>query len=414
MDAGDLKDKISRLPHSPGVYLFKDKGGRVIYIGKANSLKKRVRSYFGRLLDAKTQAMVARTADMEYMLCSSERQARILEAELVREKQPRYNIDLKDDKSFPWVKITGEDFPLVSVCRRKDRRRTGGASFFGPYTNAAALRQALKSVRRIFGFRSCSKLPRSACLYYRLKLCPAPCAGYISRRGYGEIINEIKLFLGNRHSELIDKLAQKMRLASAAKDFEEAAKLRDQVSALSAITSSDDLACFTQLEDLKRLLGLQRLPQRIEAFDISNISGQEACGSMVSFRKGLPDKDNYRRFRIRTVSGPDDYAMIAEVVKRRYSRLVREKRLLPDLVLIDGVRAHLLTAQKVLERLGLDLPLASIAKEEENIYVKGRVRPIKLGADNAALNLIRRVRDEAHRFAVAYHHVLRRKKIIGK
>ena len=414
MDRCALKAKISGLPQAPGVYIFKDKSGRAIYIGKAKSLKKRVQSYFSRLLDAKTQAMVARIAGLEYALCPSERQARILEAELVRKKQPQYNIDLKDDKSFPWIMITAEDFPQVLVCRRKDSLKPDAALYFGPYTNAAALRQALKSVRRIFGFRSCRKMPGSACLYYRLKLCPAPCVGRISRRGYQDMIKEVGLFLESRYSELIERLAQKMRLASAAKDFEEAARLRDQISALSAITSSDDLACITQLEDLKRLLGLKLLPQRIEAFDVSNISGQEACGSMVSFHKGLPDKNNYRRFRIKSVSGIDDYGMISEVVQRRYARLLKEGLAFPDLVIIDGGRSHLMIAQKALARLGLDLPLASIAKEEENIYIKGKGNPVKLSADTPALNLIRRVRDEAHRFAVAYHHILRRKRVIGK
>jgi excinuclease ABC subunit C len=206
-----------------------------------------------------------------------------------------------------------------------------------------------------------------------------------------------------------------MGFYSKERKFEEAAKIRDQINALSAITQSkSNFSSQDVIEDLKGLLRLSRLPERIEAFDISNIKGQEATGSMVSFYKGVADKDNYRRFRIRTAEIVDDYKMLAEVIRRRYSRAIKERLALPDLILIDGGKGHLLTAQKELEILGLEIALASIAKEEENIYIKDNARPIKLKSDTPALNLIRKVRDEAHRFAIKYHHLLRRKKIIGK
>jgi len=206
-----------------------------------------------------------------------------------------------------------------------------------------------------------------------------------------------------------------MKLKANQKLFEEAAKIRDQVNALSSLGQAHvGLASQEESEGLKALLGLQRLPARIEAFDISNIRGEEATGSMVSFYRGQPDKNNYRKFRIRTVEGIDDYKMLSEVIRRRYSRLIEERLPLPDLILIDGGKAHLLTAQRELEKLGLSVPLVSIAKEQENIYTKDKIMPIKLKWDTPALNLIRRVRDETHRFAVSYHHILRRKKIIGK
>lgn len=411
MGSEKLKDEVAQLPESCGVYLFKDARSRIIYIGKAKSLKKRVQAYFSRQLSAKTQAMVAKIADIEYIFTPSEAQAQILEAALVKEKQPQYNISLKDDKSFPWIKITDEDFPIVSIVRRKVKQKNDTAQYFGPYTNAKFLRQAFGMLRRTFGFRSCRRLPKQSCLYYGLKLCPAPCIGQTSPQNYQETIKEIEMFLSSRHIELLRKLSGKMQEAAREERFEEAAKLRDQMSVLGLIGQSQiGLSSDDELEDLKKLLHLKGLPQRIEAFDISNISGKEACGSMASFYNGRPDKNNYRRFRIKTIKTIDDYGMLREVIRRRYSRLLKENLALPDLVLIDGGKAHLLSAREEIKQLGLNLDLISIAKDQENIYIQGRSGPIKLKSDTPALNLIRRVRDEAHRFALAYHHVLRRKK----
>jgi excinuclease ABC subunit C len=410
-----LKETVSGLPDAPGVYKFKDAAGRIIYIGKAKSLKKRVSSYFTRFLSAKTQALVAKTANVEYTLTPSEAQAELLEAALIKERQPYYNVSLKDDKSFPLVKISDDEFPVVSICRRKKHRQGDAALYFGPYTDASSLRQAVGVMRRIFGFRSCKKMPRQACLYCRLRLCPAPCAGKISCAEYRELIKQIKLFLESKYAELLDRLSLKMKEAARQKNFEEAAKIRDQINALSVFRqASHRQAAFSGIEDLKNLLKLERVPERIEAFDISNISGKEATGSMVSFYHGQPDKNNYRRFRIRTQDKIDDYAMLRETISRRYRRVKEENLPFPDLVLIDGGKAHLLTAEAEIKKIGLGLFLISIAKEKENIYIQGRLRPIRLDSDTPALNLIRRVRDEAHRFAVAYHHVLRRKKIIGR
>jgi excinuclease ABC subunit C len=413
-DKKGLKEKIISLPDAPGVYIFKDRRGSILYIGKAKSLKKRVQSYFSRFLSAKTQALVSKIEDIEYFLSSCEAQAQLLEASLIKSKLPPYNISLKDDKSFPLIKITAEDFPAVSICRRKGRRIKDAALYFGPYTNVRLLRQALKSIRRIFGFRSCRILPRQACLYYRLNLCPAPCIGKISRAPYAELIEEIKMFLGSRNEELLGRLAAKMKKEAAQKNFEAAAKTRDQLNALSFLGAGQQQApARNELEGLKKLLRLDKLPQRIEAFDLSNISGTGSTGSLVSFLQGRPNKNNYRRFRIRTVKGIDDYAMLREVLMRRYRRLKREKSALPDLILIDGGRAHLLVAEEIIRSLKLNIPLASIAKDRENIYIPQETQPIKLEADIPALNLIRRIRDEAHRFAIKYHHLLRKKKLIA-
>ena len=410
-----LKNKIKNLPDSPGVYIFKDRLGKIIYIGKAKALEKRVSSYFARPQNEKNQAMVEKIADLEYLLTSTESQARILEAALVKEKQPQYNIDLKDDKSFPLIKISSEEFPAVSICRRRKPIINDTALYFGPYPNVQALRQAMKLIRRVFGFRSCKKIPKAACLYYRLKLCPAPCIGKISSKDYVGIIRNIIMFLGSRYEELTGGLSRKMNSLAAEKQFEEAAILRDQINALSAIKQNRSYAAgFDELEDLKNLLGLDNLPERIECFDISNISGKFATGSMVSFYKGEPDKNNYRRFRIKTVEKADDYKMIAEIVRRRYTRLKEENLPLADLALIDGGRAHLSVAEAEIRKLGLEVPLASIAKDRENIYLMHKKFPIHLKSDTPALNLIRRVRDEAHRFAISYHHLLRRKKLLNR
>ncbi len=411
----ELKNKISELPLTSGVYFFKDGDGKIIYIGKAKSLRKRVRSYFNRPVDGKTQVLVSKIKDVEYLSALSDNQAMILEARLIKEKQPHYNIDLKDDKSFPWVKITTGEFPAVLVCRRKKIDKKDKSVYLGPYTSAQLLRKALVMVRKIFGYRACAKLPKTACLDYRLKLCPGPCIGGISADGYKEVIKNIKMFLNSRFEELLSRLYFRMNEAARLRQFEKAANIRDQINALSAIRKNGSAATFPdELEDLKQLLKLDRLPQRIEAFDISNISGSEAAGSMVSFFKGAADKDSYRRFRIKTVSRIDDYAMLREVVSRRYSRLARENLKFPDLVIIDGGRFHLLAALDEINKVGISLNLISIAKDKENIYIKGKINPIQLNKDAPGLNLIRRVRDEAHRFALKYHHLLRRKKIIGK
>ncbi len=411
-DINKLKRKIAAMPDAAGVYLMKDKAGRVIYVGKAKSLRKRLSTYLGRGLSTKTVALISNVADIEYRACPTESLALLLEASLVHQYKPKYNVSLRDDKSFPFVKITHEEFPAIYITRKREKDRAG---YLGPYTNVKLLRKALKIIRRSFPYRSCRSLPKKACIYYRLNLSPAPCIGKISKEEYAASVKNISLILEGKTAELIKRLSAQMNLKSKERDFEGAAGIRDQIYAVSALGQGQARApAKNEIQDLKDLLKLERLPLRIEAFDISNISGQEATGSMVSFYKSEPDKNNYRRFRIKTVEGIDDYKMLGEVVQRRYVHLSKEKLPLPDLILIDGGRAHLLAAERQLKGLGLNIPLVSIAKDKENIYTKSGLRPIKLDSDTPALNLIRRIRDEAHRFAVSYHHLLRRKKIIGR
>lgn len=407
-----LKNKIASLPDAPGAYLMKDASGEVIYIGKAKSLKKRLSSYLVKDVSSKTIVLLSHVADIEYKLTATESLALLLEASLVHQYKPRYNVSLRDDKSFPLVEINAEKFPALFLTRKK---QNNGAQYFGPYTSARLIREALKIIRGYFPYRSCKHLPKRPCIYYQLELCPAPCIKKINKEEYAKTLRNISLILEGKTETLVERLFCSMNLKSKEQKFEEAAKIRDQIIALSGLGSKQGNFYYqNELEDLKKVLKLKCLPERIEAFDISNIKGQEAGGSMVSFYRGVADKNNYRRFRIKTVEGIDDYKMLSEIVKRRYLRLIEERLTLPDLILIDGGRAHLLTAQRTLEKLGLNIPLVSIAKEKENLYILGRRSPLRIKEGTKALNLIRRIRNEAHRFAVSYHHILRRKKIIGR
>lgn len=409
----ELRKKILSAPDSPGVYLMRDCLGQVLYVGKANSLKKRLLNYLGRDQASKTQILMAKAVDVEFRLTPNEAMALLLEFKLIHEFSPRYNVSLKDDKSFPFVRISQEEFPSIQVTRKKNDA-TG--RYLGPYTNTKLLKNALKIIRFEFAYRSCQRLPKQSCIYHRINLCPAPCIGKISHQEYRRRLNNIILILEGKGDLLIRKLTKSMQDKSRARDFEAAGRIRDQIIILSRISAQpDDSNCKNELESLRRSLNLKNLPARIEGFDISNISGKQAVGAMVSFYNGQADKNSYRRFRIKTFAGIDDYKMLAEVVCRRYRRLLKEKKSLPDLLLIDGGKGHLLTALAELKALNLHIPLVGIAKEKENIYSSqpGKLTVI-LAKDGVALNLIRRIRDEAHRFALAYHHVLRKKALIGR
>ena len=411
--SAELRKKILLAPDSPGVYLMRDCLGRVLYVGKAKVLKKRLLNYLGRDLSGKTQALMAKVADLEFRLAPNEAMALLLEFKLIHEFKPKYNISLKDDKSFPFVRISQEEFPSIQVTRKKNDTV---ARYLGPYTNTKLLKNALKIIRLELAYRSCKRLLKQSCIYHRINLCPAPCIGKISQKEYQQRIANIVLILEGRGDLLMRKLTKSMQEKSNSLDFEAAARMRDQIVVLSRISERPDTcSCQNALKELQRSLNLKNLPVRIEGFDISNISGKQATGAMVSFYNGQADKSNYRRFRIKSFAGIDDYKILAEVLRRRYTRLLEEKKTLPDLLLIDGGKGHLLVAAHQLKALNLNIPLVSIAKEKENIYssqsAKWRVVLVKEGA---ALNLIRRIRDEAHRFALTYHHLLRKKALITK
>ena len=404
-----LKSKIAAMPDSPGVYVMKDALGAIIYIGKALSLRKRVSSYLARELSAKTTRLMSNVTDIEYRLCPSESMALFLEASLIKEYKPKYNVSLRDDKSFPFVKITNEEFPAIYVTRK---REDNGAAYFGPYISAGLLKEALKIIRRSFPYRSCKVLPKKACIYYRIKLSPAPCIGKISKAGYAKTIKHISLILEGKSDELSKALAQEMELKAREHKFEEAALLRDKMIALSTLRPSLYNA-DAALSEVREVLGLSVMPRRIEAFDVSTILGRQATASMVSFYNGLADKDNYRRFRIKTVTQSDDYRMMAEAIFRRYNRLKAEQGPFPDLIVVDGGKGQLSAAKKELDTVGLTIPIISLAKKEEVMYTPAAPKPIKLRRDSAALCLIQHIRDESHRFALKYHRLLRKKRMFS-
>lgn len=421
------KEKIKEFPDSPGVYLMKDARGQVIYVGKAVSLKKRVASYFLKTQGSlKTQVQLGYVERIDFIETPSEYDALILESQLIKQYQPRFNISLKDDKSFPYIRITQEAFPRVFIGRRPKAEREEDASteslsikpegnlrfdYFGPYTSANLLRRALNILRKSFPFCTCRRFPKRPCLNYDLGLCPQACQGKISQKKYRRIIKDLEDFLTKKDQELIEELSSSMRQKVREEKFEEAAGVRDKLEALSiliALKKSGGKSPYLLEEDFGKC-GLSSEPKVIEAFDISNISGNFAVGSMVSFRNGKPDKSRYRRFKIRSVFGADDYAMIREVVRRRYGRLLRESQALPDLIVIDGGKGHLKAGLSVLRELKLDIPMIAIAKREEVIYTVGRQDPLRLGRDSVVLRLFQHIRNEAHRFAVNYHRLLRSK-----
>lgn len=406
----EIENKIASFPDAPGVYLMKDKEGKIIYVGKANSLRRRVSSYLGCGLSAKNMRMMAVVADIEYRLCPTESMALFLEASLIRQHKPKYNVSLRDDKSFPLVKITNEKFPAVYITRK---RLDDGARYFGPYLNAGLLKNALKIIRKVFPYRTCKVLPGKACIYYRIKLSPAPCAGKISRQKYAQTIKRVSLILEGKTDRLTGELKREMSRKAKEHKFEEAAELRDKLIALSSF-SPEFYTPQEGLSQIKDIAGLKHPPRRIEAFDVSDILGRHATASMVSFFDGLCDKDNYRRFRIKTLEEANDYKMLSEVLYRRYQRLKQEQLPLPDLILVDGGKGQLGAGKKALADLDLDIPIISIAKREEEIYTQARPRPIKLKSNSPGLRLIQRIRDEAHRFALKYHHILRRKKFLNE
>ena len=548
----NLKDKLNNIPQSPGVYLFKDKNKKVIYIGKARLLRNRVRSYFqtAKIDDPKTNRLRAKIRDFETIIADSEIEALILEANLIKEYKPRYNVNLKDDKSFPYIRVTNEPFPRIFPTRTiiKD-----GSKYFGPYTDVGSMRSLLKTIKRIFPIRSCNLNLTTenidagkfkVCLNYHIKKCNGPCEGFIDEQEYGEIVKNIIDFINGRDRIIVEELTQKMEKSAAALQFEKAARIRDQIQAIKDFQyrqkvispetidrdlfvahAEDNDACgvvfkvrqgrvigrqhfyfdgvegesldrvlshllirfymhadfipkeiylpipledganieqwlsdksgvaikllFPQrgekakllkmayhnakllLEELKlqkmkekgyiahsvkalqRDLRLEKPPVRIEAFDISNIQGSDATASLVTFVNGQPLKKDYRRFKIRSKATPDDFAMMAETIERRYTRQLREKQPLPDLILVDGGKGQLSAALASLSKLKLhNQPIIALAKRLDEVFLPGIAEAQNIPKTSSGLRLLQKVRDEAHRFAIEYHRKLRKKRAV--
>ncbi len=484
-----IRKKLSTVPHKPGVYLHKDRFGTVIYVGKARDLRKRVSQYFhpSRRMgwDLKFNALVEAIHDFDIHTVKSEPEALLLESKLIKEFHPRYNISFRDDKRYLMVKVNLNDpIPNFAFARiRKD----DGARYFGPFANSGALRNTLALVTRQFNLRGCRVFtPGEAdykhCLYAHLKYCTAPCVNNVTHEQYREQVRAACDFLDGQCHEMKDQIEVEMRKAAAAQNYEKAADLRDMISDLERTTKRTEKFARVpyslplsadperDLKELAAVLGLSTLPHRIEGFDISNISGTFAVASLVSFKNGRPDRANYRRFKIKTVTGQDDFASMAEVVRRRYSRLLNEARgdgleamgeggeaiaqelqklidetskrvkkqigdsrwkmgktgkgtaptpnsqlpssNFPDLILIDGGKGQLNMACAELAKLGLEkIPIIGLAKEFEEIHRPGMSEPLRLGLDHPAVKLLQRVRDESHRVANSYNAQLRIKKI---
>src|SRR5918912_250208 len=526
--------KIGFLPDSPGVYLWKDAEGRVLYVGKAKRLRSRVRSYFGsdHAESVRTRALVRQVADLDTIVVPSEAHALILEANLIKEYRPRFNIALRDDKSYPYIKVTvQEPFPRVIVTRRL---LNDGARYFGPYTDVGAMRRALNVVKRIFTVRSCNydmprQMPERACLDYHIGRCKAPCIMAQTQEDYRTMIDEVVLFLEGRADEVTRRVRERMDAAAAALDFERAAELRDVLTHLDQMEEptvvleveggdrdvlgyarDGDDACVALLRirggrllardhhfveniegepdgevvatylagpyrisqeraaellvpfdfedrqlveeslggtvihvpqrgpkrelvtlaeqnarhlleelrvtgdeaeeraadpvyELQRQLGLERVPRAMVCFDISHAQGTDTVASCVWFQNGRPHRGEYRKFKVRTVEGVDDFKAMHEVVARYFRRRLDEGKPLPDLVVIDGGRGQLGAAHDALKEAGLgELPIISLAKREEEVYVRGRSEPLRISRRSPALRLLQQARDEAHRFAVTF------------
>jgi len=427
--------RVREFPHTPGVYLMKDSAGRVIYVGKAKNLRARAGSYFLKAAaeDHRTADLVREIADIDFIGAESEVDALLVEARLIKDVQPKYNQDLKDDKTFPYLEIvTREDFPRVEFTRTPHER---GTKLYGPFAGAGSLRGAMQVLQKIFKFRTCSldidehdekwRWYRP-CLLASIDQCSAPCNLRISKEDYRRDIQRLRMFLEGNKAKLLGEMKAEMQAAAAALQFEKAARLRDEIHMLETLDERGELDTHVQpevffVDPKKGLAGLQKVlklaeqPRTIEGVDIAHLAGGETVASLVQFIDGLPFKPNYRRYKIRDVQGVDDYASIREVIGRRFQRLHDDSQMLPDLLLIDGGKGQLSAAASVFDQLGIPRPaLISLAKREEEVFVAGESEPLRLSRHSFALRLLQYVRDEAHRFAQHYHHMLRRKSMLGE
>ena len=423
-------DKVRKFPQSPGVYLMKDAAGVVIYVGKATNLRSRAGSYFlkAAAVDSRTADWVRDIADADFIECESEVDALLVESRLIKDIQPANNKVLKDDKTFPYLQITThEDFPRVEVTREP---MSSGVKLYGPFASAGDLRGAIQVLQRIFKFRTCS-LDIEAnderwrwfrpCLLASIKQCTAPCNMRISKEDYKKDIRRLHLFLSGNKKRLLKQLHEEMQAASKELKFEEAARLRDEISMLESLDRRGELDTHAQpevfyvdpkkgLNGLKKVLKLEKTPRSIEGVDIAHLGGNQTVASLVKFIDGLPFKPGYRRYKIKNVKGIDDFKSIHEVVARRFQRLHDEQDAFPDILLIDGGKGQLSSAVAAFETLDIEPPtLISLAKQNEEIYRPGASEPIVLSRHSFSLRLLQYVRDEAHRFAQHYHHILRDK-----
>lgn len=448
MVSSNIKEKVKKLPQSPGVYIYKDSSGSVIYVGKAKNLKSRVSSYFRIKLDrrSKTHALVEKISSFETIEVESELEALILEAELIKKYLPVFNINLKDDKSYLYIGVRSEKVSIEGKAvniETVETFRKGSSNkykiYFGPYPDGTTVKNIVRLLRRVFPFRDCSvskfekyRKLKSPCLYGHINLCPAPCVnGKKALEINKKNVATIKKILSGKTTMLIKKLERDMKKLSTAKKYEEAASVRDVLGRFNYVRQIfrlpgeylenpyllDDLA-REALEDLVEILPtLKQIPTRIECYDISNISGTEAVGSMVTAIDGRIDKREYKKFKIKTKNTPDDFAMIFEVIYRRLSHEIGGKRKswgMPSLIILDGGKGQLSSAMSAMTKLNLDVPMVGLAKKDETvIYYEDGFHEISADKSRPGLKLLINLRDESHRFAQKYHHSLRSRKVFG-
>jgi excinuclease ABC subunit C len=434
-----IRERIKAFPTGPGLYFMKGSADKVLYIGKAKNLRSRVASYFqptSELITSrgpKIAEMIGKVKAVDFLETETEVDAMLQEARLIKDIRPPYNTELVDDKTFPYLEIAASaDFPGVYITRRPQPR---GSRLFGPFAGAKDLRGVLVVLQKIFKFRTCKlnitegdrkrKFFRP-CLLYSIKQCAAPCADKIDKSDYKKIITDLIRFLKSKRSTVLRQLKKQMAEAAEALEYEKATMYRDRIRLIERLDRrgkpdenvQPEVFAADPTEALEQLRKLLQAPQPvriIEGIDVANIAGAESVGSLVKFIDGRPFKSGYRRFKIKTVKRIDDYAMIAEVIKRRYKYALAGEELWPDLVLIDGGLGHLHAAEEAFRQMKAPVPkIASIAKREEDIFLQASNKPLKLAAHSPVRKLLQYVRDEAHRFAQHYHHILRSKKMLNK
>lgn len=435
----ELAAKARALPKAPGVYLMKDAKGVVLYVGKASVLPNRVSQYFQPAADhgPKKNRMLPQIDDFDIIECEGEWEALLTENRLIKDLHPKYNELMTDDKSYPYLVITmRDDFPGVFITRQPNDTRYKGAKVLGPFTSVYALRESMKLLQHVFKFRTCELDIREdddkrrffrPCLLHPIGQCTAPCAARISKTAYREDIDHLIRFLGSKRSVMLREMKQEMEQASKQMEFEKAAALRDQIRAIEKLDERGTRSMGFQpelesfyvdprkgLSSLQRTLGLESEIRCVECIDIAHLQGEQTVGSKVCFVDGKPCKTEYRRYKIKT-AGNDDFMSIREVVSRAYREAGAGQQLYPEVVIIDGGPGQLSAAMDAFAQLDRKPPMViALAKKEELIYQQGRDEPIRLGRENPGLKLCQSIRDEAHRFAQLYHHLLRKKKVIGE
>lgn len=422
--------KKLNIPIGPGIYQFLDKNKKIIYIGKAANLKNRVLSYWRKNADHSPAkfSMMKKIIKISWIKTDSEIEALLLESNLIKKHQPQYNVSLRDDKRYVYIKIsTEEEFPRIFISRKLDR----SGKYFGPFVSAEAVKETLKTIRKIWPFRSCWILPKSTCLYYHIGKCPGPCEDKISKSDFQKIIKQIRLFLEGKRRRVVKEIESEIKIKEEGgkENLKIAKSLKYTLFNLKKVLEHANILSLIDkyagdVVELAKILNLSKIPQRIEGYDVSNIFGQEAVGSMVVFKDGEADKNEYRKFKIKTLPEiSNDTAMLKEILNRRFKHSLKnstDKWPLPDLIIIDGGKGQVNAGAKILKEQKLDIPIIGLSKgngrrssmAKDKIFFTDEKSPLELPLASPGLHILKRVRDEAHRFAIEYYRKLKSKKLL--